>query len=46
VPHGWHSDPPLPEESNDLESAWCRACERYVWRQLGGLEWTALRPPA
>ena len=35
----------LPNGGAEHESAWCRECERYVWRELGSTFWTPLAPP-
>ena len=43
VPPGWHPLPPAG--GNDVETAWCRTCERYLWRLFGGVQWTALNRP-
>jgi hypothetical protein len=45
VPAGWTVPVGLPSDISDGESAWCRACESYVWRELGSPDWTALDPP-
>ncbi len=46
VPDGWGTGVSLPNDGAEHECAWCRECERYVWRELGSTCWTALAPPA
>ena len=45
VPPRWLIGVTLPDDGAEHESAWCRDCERYVWRELGSTYWTALTPP-
>jgi hypothetical protein len=46
IPAAWLAGAKLPNGESDYESAWCRSCERYLWRELGSTDWTALEPPA
>ena len=46
IPPAWLQGVRLPNDGAQHESAWCMACERYVWRELGSTYWTPLDPPA
>jgi hypothetical protein len=46
VPQAWLGTlEHLPGDASDLETAWCRSCERYVWRETGSPDWTGFIPP-
>jgi hypothetical protein len=46
VPPEWAAEPASSIDADESESGWCRGCERYVWRALGGIEWAAFTRPA
>ena len=46
VPAVWLAGTDLPNHGADLESAWCRGCQRYLWRELGCPDWMAFDLPA
>jgi hypothetical protein len=45
VPDTWMLGASLPNDGAEHESAWCRDCQHYLWRELGSTYWTALNPP-